>query len=336
MMDQKTKRYITLFAIIILAALALASVMSWVEDTFKGGGIFNFSGIITKQREVDQEKSADINGVKTLNIRGVSEKITLFESEDDEIRVEFYGKYSAGANYEPELFVSTSGGELTFEVRNKNGGTNHNVFFSDFHLDVYLPADYKNGFNLYSVSGGITFSDLTGTDFRCETVSGSITGKHLIMDEVQFRSTSGRILVNDCEISGELVVNTISGEITVDRLKAEKATFGTVSGQTVFGGSCADIRWESVSGSLDMAYDKVAGILDIRADTTSGSVKISLPEDSGFKLAFTTVSGGFRTDFPENDLKKQSINKGRTGTVSDGSGNVEVSTVSGSLELTKW
>lgn len=122
-----------------------------------------------------------------------------------------------------------------------------------------------------------------------------------------------RSVVSDAELSGFVcqmfALEGVSGDVDVLLPAVEK-----------------NVVVEKVSGDVTLAF--ADGMPDeTRVKTVSGDVTLDVPEGVGMTLRFDTTSGGF------SDAVGSDAVNGRALTYGDGSADVTVSAVSGSLRV---
>lgn len=175
-------------------------------------------------------------------------------------------------------------------------------------LVLYLPQSLMlEELEIGSVSAGIEAESVSAEELKLETVSGSIR-------------------VTGCSVAKEAKLFSVSGSIDASLLGTlEELKTGTVSGSvTVSAGEIVSIDGNSTSGGLSFSLSNAPRKLDV--DTVSGSVELCLPEDAGFTLRFSTVSGKFSSDLTCRPDGKEYI-------CGDGSGDYSIGTTSGSVTV---
>lgn len=142
------------------------------------------------------------------------------------------------------------------------------------------------------VNGDTTLVGLTGP-VKANTVAGSVEAQ---------------------SVSGSLRVNTVSGDLTVVE------------------GSGAEVRADSVSGSMVLDLDPAAGV-DVRLTTVSGEIAIRLPEPGDAEVDANTTSGHVSCAFDELKVSGQWGAKRITGRMGSGGAQLKATTVSGGIAL---
>ncbi|GAA1264748.1 DUF4097 family beta strand repeat-containing protein [Kitasatospora nipponensis] len=129
---------------------------------------------------------------------------------------------------------------------------------------------------------------------------------------VEAKSVSGNI---DAEsVAGELKLHSVSGELTV------------------LAGSTAKLRANTVSGAvtLDLAGRTPA---DVKVNTVSGDVAVRLPQPADTTVEAGSTNGQFSTAFDELTVTGTWGAKKLGGTLGEGTGRLQVTTVSGAISV---
>ena len=188
-------------------------------------------------------------------------------------------------------------------------------------LSVKTPKNVINNFNLgqYKTNVEITVpssfnksSRASSRDIKLSTVSGSITVKEITADSFDVEAVSGSIKLLD--------------------IVAESVDTDTVSGSTTLEGKVRKFDLDTTSGSIHI---KTSDMINSKssANTVSGSVDITLPENSGFTLDYSSVSGTTHNEFTgfKSDRKTKSGND----VYKNGNVKITVGTVSGGINVKK-
>ncbi len=130
---------------------------------------------------------------------------------------------------------------------------------------------------------------------------------------------------------------TVQGDVRAEGMR------GPVSASTVSGGvdvQTSDVaEASSVSGDVRVSMGRLPRDGSMRFSTVSGDVRLILPADAGAELRANTVSGEIDTDFP---MRMEASSRGNSwvrvgqrvrGTIGRGGAELEISTVSGDIEL---
>lgn len=199
-----------------------------------------------------------------------------------------------------EADISTTSGDITvgqaqgrMEVSTTSGG-----------IQI---SGQKGSLQISTTSGDITLGQVTG-DMTLSTTSGLIRLKEG-QGDFDAESTSGDIRVGS--LAGRFDMDTTSGELSVSGIDSHGAA-------------------HSVSGDIQILLTGLAGDLDI--STTSGTVELGFPKTASFQFCFDTTSGECQTFF-DDVLSFDSKRRNAKGQYGEGRHLVEISTVSGDLEV---
>ena len=141
------------------------------------------------------------------------------------------------------------------------------------------------------------------------TVPASLAAK---LQGLSFDSFSGDLTVSGLRVK-KLALSSDSGDLDA-AVSADSAELSTVSGELKLTGSCSALEAHSISGSTTVTGDcktiKVSSTSgSLRAEltacptrlafsTVSGDTELTIPQNSGFTLDDSSVSGDVDCDFP--------------------------------------
>lgn len=266
---------------------------------------------------VDKTVSAKSDGlVRIENVRG---RIAVEGWDRDEVSVK------GTLDDETSKFIfETSGSTTTVKVETPNNLNRGKG--SD--LVVRVPAASRVRVDL--VSADLSLKNLRG-GIDARTVSGRMDAVDLA-GRMEIETVSGSIDVTAAE--GPMTVQSVSGDIKAET-NAEEIDISTVSGQAsvTSGKRVKEARFNSVSGDVDLSADLADGAR-IKGSSTSGDVRLRVNRDAGVVVELSATSGGIK-----NALTSDRAQRGISGsqdlefTMGDGAGSIELTTVSGKLEL---
>jgi DUF4097 and DUF4098 domain-containing protein YvlB len=152
------------------------------------------------------------------------------------------------------------------------------------------------------------------------------------------------------DYSGDLIVNTISGNmyikksnpsfidfqstsgaLFVESVDAEQFKIKTTSGKIDMYDASGIIDVDTISGDVEASLNNLAG--DLKAKTISGEVMIGLPEKSQFIFDLQSISGDITNEFRAEVSFADSGNI--EGSVGSGVFKIEISTTSGNINIMK-
>lgn len=142
--------------------------------------------------------------------------------------------------------------------------------------------------------------------------------------EVQVPAYISYVFDGISSVSGNVKVSGVSG-----RLKASSVS-GDVDVKEVTGAVSAS----SVSGDVEVEISRFEGNDDMKFTSVSGDVNVRLPSNLDAEVDMSSLSGSVRTDFPiEVRRDRYTSRQSAHGRLGDGSRNLRMSSVSGSLTL---
>jgi DUF4097 and DUF4098 domain-containing protein YvlB len=190
------------------------------------------------------------------------------------------------------------------------------------------------------VSGTVKVTNVNG-ELRAESVSGDIVT--MTTKKLRWAKTvSGDVDVSEAE-ADELSVGSVSGDVTVNRLKGSGFEAQTVSGDV----RLADVEIDhatlrSVSGDLDYA-GRLARNGRYQFQSHSGDIRVTPADARGFAIEATTFSGDVRSDYaltlqstPGNSLAPgPGRNRSVRGSFGDAGATLTLQSFSGDIVIVK-
>jgi DUF4097 and DUF4098 domain-containing protein YvlB len=206
-------------------------------------------------------------------------------------------------------------------------------------VDYTVTAPPQTMVEVRSVSGDVSVDGIKG-EVRVETVSGDVKASGLARKS-SVKAVSGDVSVAASALDGELIAQSVSGNVVLKQVKGRELNLGSVSGNvTISAGACERALVRSVSGNLDMAGAlSKGGRYELKSH--SGTVKLQVDGKTGFEVNADSFSGDIRADMPL-DVKSKTEHTGygppsRTlrAIYLDGSAQVELSSFSGTIVISK-
>lgn len=272
----------------------------------------------TKQTEFE----ADVQGIQSIYLDFVSEEISVVSTNDSKIRVE---ESSSRPLKDNEMMrCSANGGSFIATSGLHNSNWFNWTSFADVRVTLYIPAAYKNNVALHSVSGTIDAKDFSAAELKLDTTSGTINAGNIqASGNASASSVSGEITLRDVS-AGSTDMHETSGTISVSGGNLGKVSAHSTSGEITLDAQQIDsVDAGSTSGSVRVSSESMP--TNIKVGTVSGSVTLELPENDGFTLRTSSVSGSVSNDF----ATAHGVYK------NGGQNNIEVGTTSGSITLIK-
>lgn len=279
-----------------------------------------------------QTRSFNVGANGSLKLANVAGDVKVTGGGGSEIKIEarIHGRGNTDAEARAQLDrvkvdMRQNGSRVEVETTHQN----HSRAWVDYTVVVPSGASI----DVRSVSGNVTVTDIGGSA-RAETVSGDVVANGLAQVEA-LRSVSGDVRAAGLASDGTVSFNSVSGDVTVTKLKARSVTFETVSGDArVDGCECGGATSSSVSG--DVSYTgTLAKSGRYSFNSHSGDVVLTTP--SGFELNAATFSGDIRVEglTDQGDTDRRGPGRTRRGTVGGGGAVVDAKTFSGDLRVNR-
>ncbi len=282
----------------------------------------------------------------SLDLSNISGDIVITGGAGDEIRVEAV-KHANGHKADE---TKRQLGGVTIDASERAGRVEISTSYphkQNSHVDVDYTVHVPTGttVSVRSVSGNIELTDLKG-EARLETVSGNVTTTNS-RQLARVKSVSGDVSVSEGGSGDVLNLGTVSGNLTVRRLKARTLEVQTISGDLLLTETTCDrVQAKTVSGDLQFG-GPLAKAGRYEFNSHSGDVRLSLHGTVGFEITASTFSGDLRSDLQlsgrgdaaavpagDDDRRHGPQRQELRGTFGDGSAVVMVQTFSGDLIVT--
>jgi hypothetical protein len=130
-------------------------------------------------------------------------------------------------------------------------------------------------------------------------------------------------------------INSVSGEVEIQGVTGEIHA-SSVSGEVRVKDVSGTVNASSVSGNVEVEIQKLSGNDDLKFSSVSGSVNVKMPGSLDADVDMSTMSGSLKTDFPiEVQKEKYGPRHSARGRLGDGTRRLRMSSVSGSLSLSR-
>jgi hypothetical protein len=184
-------------------------------------------------------------------------------------------------------------------------------------------------------------ADVVSAELHLTTLAGGVEGKTVsgdieaadVGDRVELATVSGDMRV--ARGAGPATFSSVSGDIEADVAAAE-LKISTVSGRARVASSArvSELTMHSVSGDLDVSASLADGA-HVKGSTTSGDIRLAIDRAASTVVEMKTTAGGGIRNTLTNDKPNRSISGAESLdlTLGGGQGGVELTTVSGRVEL---
>lgn len=253
-----------------LAVLLLMIGLLIVAGVFAVNG-FNPVRLLRGVSGFEEREAVLIDDFSEIRILDVDASIRVLPSED--------GKCSVYYDQTDKSTYTIKIGDSALIIEHKKSWLDSFGFFmTSPRLTVYLPQANYEALNVQNVSGSIRVEGLQFGEMNLKTTSGSIQLDDVrIEGEAALKTVSGSVRLTSAQAGG-LTAGTTSGGIRLDGVDAETLEMRTVSG-SIKGTLCSGKVFEasSVSGRVRVP-ESTPGAGVCSASTTSGGISISVEE----------------------------------------------------------
>jgi len=129
-------------------------------------------------------------------------------------------------------------------------------------------------------------------------------------------------------------IATVNGNVTIDGADGEtnaSTVNGKVSGKNLGGPA----QLTTVNGTVEADFEDLAQSGDVKLTTVNGQVNLVLPSDANATIKANSLSGSIRNDFGLPIRKGEFIGRDMHGMIGNGDVKIKMSSVSGSLSVTR-
>lgn len=129
-------------------------------------------------------------------------------------------------------------------------------------------------------------------------------------------------------------IESVNGDVSI------AGVGGVVKASTVNGGIVVDnlasnASIETVNGSVEASFDRFGGGQKANCESVNGKVTVRLPKDADTAVSAETINGGIDGGDFGLQTNKGFIGRDLEGRIGDGAGNLDLSTVNGSIRIRK-
>lgn len=288
-----------------VALIAIVCIIGGIfgnKNNYNDDGVFNMTNGIYKGDVAERRSETISTDIKNISIEWGIGRVDVFESDNDEIKV--IQKAPTDMPESKLMKVTTSGSSLSI-VDDQTRKKFLNFSINDTQLEVYLPKKHFNEISIDGISCTIDTPNLDVKELEIDTVSGDI-------------KTSGTF--------DTISMNSVSGRIKGDGITAREIVLDTLSGGIDIEGAFTDVSVKVVSGSSKIISRTMLD--SFYSNGMSGSSTLVIPENDGFTVFFSKLSGSFSSDF---DTTKDDDRY----TYGNGNADFNIDTVNGSVHIKK-
>lgn len=303
----------------IMAAVALMCLtMTACEFNFTTNYNYDDTGYLTGEVSVTDT-------INKIDIDWISGSVTIERYDGTEVKV----KETATATLTEDYILR------------------YRVEGSILHIRFCKPGIWKLGKLKKSLTVQVP-TDAEIEQIGIKSVSANVVANGFELDFLNVESVSGDIKLDDVRVTRLMDIYTVSGKVNLTTDDNKKINMFSVSGNINLKstGKLEDFTCKTVSGKVDInAYEAVACSLESvsgqiefrlkvvtgehRFESTSGDVKLWLDDGGSFVARTSTVSGDIECDF-------EYTKSGTTYTVGEGGASINVSTVSGDIDIKEF
>lgn len=224
------------------------------------------------------------DGVRMLDVRSSSARISIKQGNSDSIVVEFVGA-------EPSYAVNSGKLEITANPPGMFTFTLLGIGFSGFgeeSVTVWLPPVVLASVQAHTSSGRISVENIAAYEGHFSSSSGRITLAGAVFEELAVTSASGRQEISDSAWT-RLAATSFSGAVVIRGARPQQG---------------GESRVSASSGRVDMEVAMPHEMFDYSVESSSGRIRIndrnvaaSVSRRGEHRIAINTKSGSIALNF---------------------------------------
>ena len=270
------------------------------------------------ERMIDESGDAHPRG--EVDIANTAGQVTVTGWDREQVKVS--GELGSGAE---RLMFEADGRRTEIKVilpRGRSRGS------SD--LEVMVPKGSRVSIN--GVSAEIMIRNVEGA-LRLQTVSGEIDVE-VYGEDVEAKTVSGQITIRGQEVPALLVLNTVSGDADISRIRGELVANSVTGDLDIASAELARARIRTTNGDIDLSTGLGdGGRVDMEA--INGDLRLDIINDVNAEFDIETFNGSINNDFgPDAEaVSRYTPGKSLRFTQGDGSSRVRIKTLNGTISL---
>lgn len=145
--------------------------------------------------------------------------------------------------------------------------------------EINLSGELDGELNASSTSGDISLNSVSAKDANISATSGDITLKNSTFESAEADTMSGDVEFDKVTCTGDINIDTTSGEIKLEFVDAENYTVNSTSGEInaeILKGKIYNVR--TVSGRIDTPQNVSTSSGYFNAETVSGNIDIEIAD----------------------------------------------------------
>lgn len=242
-------------------------------------------------RDFRYDYTLEPDGIESLLVELRSGDFSISLSPDEKIHVTEYSR--AQLRDDQRLSFDQKGDCLRISQ-----GRNYVGFFlfgfgvltSDVHVE--LPDVLWKSIRATGVMD-VNVSSLRCRSLYLKSTSGDICIENIDTGFLFIESISGDVGLSGRADSAD--IRTKSGDLDLHSMSVGELSIDKIAGDLIFSGQVSTVSVKSKSGDTHLVTQSLPNKLSI--DSISGNVRITFPENSGFSLTYSRVSGNLKSDF---------------------------------------
>lgn len=274
------------------------------------------------------------SSIQSLKISWINGPVVVRAYDGDDIQVTEYCKQELSTQDVLSLTVVNGAMQIKWDSGDRLLSFARMIgkSFLTKHLIVEIPqaiANQLGELDCSNISGRLHCSQIVAGRAKLFSTSGKIYAGGIGAQNLKLSCVSGNVHLANCSAE-TLNASSTSGSVFAEGFSSNIAGFDTVSGRITISGSASSIKANTISGTIQSLLHAMPG--RIKMDSVSGRIKITIPENEGFTVKYSSLSGVLQSDFT---LTGNLGTKNGQAAYGKGTTEVNLSTLSGRIQIFK-
>ncbi len=282
------------FSAAIIALSQSEYLIDYIDENFNASNssisVLNWTRILEVNRDVEitmgPKNTFEVNesheiiiheDTKVIEVNSIIADIVVETIDNGKGYVQLSGEVSYSDDHQPKLKMSVDDGIVEIEVF-YNKSNLINASSENLKLEVFLPESYEGMIDIYSISGDVYLNHLKSEHLVGESISGKLEVNDVDTNEMNLKTVSGEILVNQNKIEGDYQLDSVSGDININVREMSEIyfDFSSISGRGTY-----LYVFDTIIKEKDnhMEIIRGRGMYKVKIKTTSGNASLRYSEE---------------------------------------------------------
>lgn len=270
--------------------------------------------------------------VKNINISWVNGPVEIRSYDGENINITEYSQHPLSDDDKLAIYEYNDTIDIKWNRDNSLGGISRYFggLFLSKQLVVEIPrsiSDSLNKLKSSTIAGWVLCTGISADIVDISSTSSKVDIMGVTAQSLKLNSITGAINISEIT-AAQLNLSSTSGMLSAENFSAGISNLNSVSGRIAVNGSTDVLKASTVSGKIETELNVMPS--EVKLNSVSGRLELAIPQNQGFSLSYSTMSGLLQSDFPLEGKLDPKSGKGRYGT---GESHMDFNTVSGRMTV---